>query len=62
MVHCSILKSIIFSGIIQNADTTTVKLVENLVVSYIKGNCLILVALPMTGLPSKLFTSAHTLP
>lgn len=36
-------------GIIQNAEDDIVKLVENLVVSHIKGNCLILVALPMTG-------------
>ena len=37
------------SGIIQNADDDMIKLVEDLVVSHIKGNCLILVALPMTG-------------
>ncbi|TFK46143.1 hypothetical protein OE88DRAFT_1687998 [Heliocybe sulcata] len=35
-------------GIIQNADEEIVHLVEDLVVSHIKGNCLILVALPMT--------------
>ncbi|KAK0211639.1 P-loop containing nucleoside triphosphate hydrolase protein [Armillaria fumosa] len=35
-------------GIIQNAETETVKLVEDMVVSHIAGNCLILVALPMT--------------
>ncbi|PBK80191.1 hypothetical protein ARMGADRAFT_1003277 [Armillaria gallica] len=38
-------------GIIQNAETETVKLVEDMVVSHIAGNCLILVALPMTGKP-----------
>lgn len=37
------------SGIIQNAEDDMIKLVEDLVVSHIKGNCLILVALPMTG-------------
>ncbi|KAK0463456.1 P-loop containing nucleoside triphosphate hydrolase protein [Desarmillaria tabescens] len=35
-------------GIIQNAETETVKLVEDMVVSHIAGDCLILVALPMT--------------
>ncbi|KAG6918468.1 hypothetical protein DXG01_014095 [Tephrocybe rancida] len=35
-------------GLIQNAEPSTVKLVEDMVVSHIKGNCLILVALPMT--------------
>ncbi|KIK58162.1 hypothetical protein GYMLUDRAFT_45362 [Collybiopsis luxurians FD-317 M1] len=35
-------------GLIQNADPEVVKLVEDMVVSYIKGNCLILVAVPMT--------------
>ncbi|KDQ60446.1 hypothetical protein JAAARDRAFT_191825 [Jaapia argillacea MUCL 33604] len=35
-------------GIIQNAEPEVVNLVEDLVVSHIKGNCLILVALPMT--------------
>ncbi|KZT22881.1 hypothetical protein NEOLEDRAFT_1180623 [Neolentinus lepideus HHB14362 ss-1] len=35
-------------GIIQNAEPETVQLVEDLVISHIKGNCLILVALPMT--------------
>ncbi|KAJ8092575.1 hypothetical protein PM082_006900 [Marasmius tenuissimus] len=35
-------------GIIQNADDETVSLVEEMVVSHIDGNCLILVALPMT--------------
>ncbi|KAG7442467.1 uncharacterized protein BT62DRAFT_954832 [Guyanagaster necrorhizus] len=35
-------------GIIQNAETEIVKLVEDMVVSHIAGNCLILVALPMT--------------
>lgn len=37
-------------GIIQNAPKKMVKLVEDLVVSHIEGNCLILVALPMTGM------------
>lgn len=36
-------------GIIQNAEPEVVRLVEDLVISHIKGNCLILVALPMTG-------------
>ncbi|KAJ7593810.1 P-loop containing nucleoside triphosphate hydrolase protein [Mycena floridula] len=35
-------------GLIQNAEPEVVSLVENIVVSHIKGNCLILVALPMT--------------
>ncbi|KAG6843814.1 hypothetical protein H0H87_012992 [Tephrocybe sp. NHM501043] len=35
-------------GLIQNADPQIIKLVEDMVVSHIKGNCLILVALPMT--------------
>ncbi|KAK0196875.1 P-loop containing nucleoside triphosphate hydrolase protein [Armillaria mellea] len=35
-------------GLIQNAESNIVRLVEDLVVSHIKGNCLILVALPMT--------------
>ncbi|KAF8064448.1 P-loop containing nucleoside triphosphate hydrolase protein, partial [Lyophyllum atratum] len=35
-------------GLIQNAEPKTIKLVEDMVVSHIKGNCLILVALPMT--------------
>ncbi|THH00719.1 hypothetical protein EW026_g1860 [Hermanssonia centrifuga] len=35
-------------GIIQNADPETVLLVEDLVTSNIKGNCLILVTLPMS--------------
>ncbi|KAG7448030.1 P-loop containing nucleoside triphosphate hydrolase protein [Guyanagaster necrorhizus] len=35
-------------GLIQNAESNVVSLVEDLVVSHIKGNCLILVALPMT--------------
>ena len=37
-------------GIIQNAPKKMVTLVEDLVLSHIQGNCLILVALPMTGL------------
>ena len=43
-------------GIIQNAEPTTVQLVEDLVLSHIKGNCLILVTCPMSGtsLPSPL--------
>lgn len=36
-------------GIIQNASTETVQLVEDLVRANIKGNCLILVTLPMSG-------------
>ncbi|KAJ7468099.1 P-loop containing nucleoside triphosphate hydrolase protein [Mycena latifolia] len=35
-------------GIIQNAEPDVVQLVEEMVVSHIQGNCLILVALPMT--------------
>jgi len=35
-------------GIISNADEDIVELVKDLVVSHIKGKCLILVALPMT--------------
>ncbi|KAG6862119.1 hypothetical protein C0995_005931 [Termitomyces sp. Mi166 len=35
-------------GLIQNAEPETIKLVEEMVVSHIRGNCLILVALPMT--------------
>ena len=37
------------AGIVQNADTPTVNLVEDMVTSYIQGSSLILVALPMTG-------------
>lgn len=37
------------AGLIQNAEPEVVQLVEDLVVSHIKGECLILVALPMTG-------------
>ncbi len=36
-------------GIVANADDDTVRLVEDLVISNIKGNCLILVTLPMSG-------------
>ncbi|KAJ7591896.1 P-loop containing nucleoside triphosphate hydrolase protein [Mycena floridula] len=35
-------------GLLQNAEPEVVSLVENIVISHIKGNCLILVALPMT--------------
>ncbi|KAI0633205.1 P-loop containing nucleoside triphosphate hydrolase protein [Trametes polyzona] len=35
-------------GIVQNAEAEIVKLVEDLVTSYVQGNCLILVALPMS--------------
>lgn len=35
-------------GLIQNAPSKIVHLVEDMVISYIKGNCLILVAMPMT--------------
>ncbi|KAI8996213.1 P-loop containing nucleoside triphosphate hydrolase protein [Trametes punicea] len=35
-------------GIVQNAEDAIVKLVEDLVTSYVGGNCLILVALPMS--------------
>lgn len=37
-----------FIGLIHNAEPEIVKLVEDLVIHYIKGNCLILIALPMT--------------
>lgn len=37
-------------GIIQNAESSTVQLVEDLVLSHIKGNCLILVTCPMSGM------------
>ena len=36
-------------GIVQNAEDEVVRLVEDLVTAYVKGNCLILVALPMSG-------------
>ena len=36
-------------GIVQNADQEIVQLVEDLVTSYVEGNCLILVTLPMSG-------------
>ncbi|KAG6848187.1 hypothetical protein H0H93_002553 [Arthromyces matolae] len=36
-------------GLIQNADPALIEFVEELIVRHIKGNCLILVALPMTG-------------
>ncbi|KAI9058580.1 hypothetical protein FKP32DRAFT_1761408 [Trametes sanguinea] len=35
-------------GIVANADSDIVRLVEDLVTSYVEGNCLILVALPMS--------------
>ncbi|OSD00790.1 hypothetical protein PYCCODRAFT_1393152 [Trametes coccinea BRFM310] len=35
-------------GIVANADSEIVRLVEDLVTSYVEGNCLILVALPMS--------------
>ncbi|KAI0820102.1 P-loop containing nucleoside triphosphate hydrolase protein [Trametes gibbosa] len=35
-------------GIVQNAEAEIVQLVEDLVTSYVQGNCLILVALPMS--------------
>ncbi|KAI0673304.1 P-loop containing nucleoside triphosphate hydrolase protein [Trametes maxima] len=35
-------------GIVQNAEADVVRLVEDLVTSYVGGNCLILVALPMS--------------
>lgn len=37
------------AGIIQNADPETVKMVEDMVVTHIQGNCLILLTLPMSG-------------
>ena len=36
-------------GIVQNADPEVVQLVEDLVTSYVRGNCLILVTLTMSG-------------
>jgi hypothetical protein len=39
----------LLAGIIQNAEPDIVKLVEDIVISNIKGNTIILVALPMTG-------------
>ncbi len=36
-------------GIVQNAEPEVVQLVEDLVKSYVGGNCLILVTLPMSG-------------
>ncbi|KAI0324475.1 hypothetical protein GY45DRAFT_1340756 [Cubamyces sp. BRFM 1775] len=39
--------------IIQNADDETVRLVEDMVTSHIKGNSLILVTLPMSGVMTK---------
>lgn len=39
-----------------NADSEIVRLVEDLVTSYVEGNCLILVALPMSGKPSLCFS------
>ena len=39
-------------GIIQNEQPDIIKLVEDLVASCIKGNCLILVTLPMSGTPA----------
>ena len=41
-------------GIVQNAEPEVVQLVEDLVTSYVKGNCLILVTLPMSGKPINL--------
>jgi hypothetical protein len=37
-------------GLIQNAESEIVKLVEDMVLSHIERDCLILVTLPMTGL------------
>ena len=37
-------------GLIQNAEPDVVQLVEDMVISHIGGNSLILIALPMTGL------------
>lgn len=42
----------ILVGIIQNAESETVQFVEELVLSHIRGNCLILVTLPMSGIYS----------
>ena len=46
---CSQLLTRYVLGIIQNADDHVVKLLEDLVVSYISGNSLILVTLNMSG-------------
>lgn len=40
------------SGIVQNAPSETVKLVEDLVLSHISGNCIILWVVPMDGTES----------
>jgi hypothetical protein len=45
-----------FTGLVQNAEADVVKFIEDLVISHIKRNCLILVALPMTGTPSFLYS------
>ena len=36
-------------GLIQNASSEVVSFIENMVTSHIKGNCIILVTLPMSG-------------
>lgn len=36
-------------GLVQNAEDDTVRLVEDLVRTNIRGNCLILVVIPMSG-------------
>lgn len=47
---CHLLtNSSLCTGIIQNADQEVVDLVEDVVKFHIRGNCLILVALPMSG-------------
>ena len=50
MLGCFINRSVHWPGLIQNAKAEDVQLVEDMVVSHIKGNCLILVALPVTGM------------
>lgn len=39
----------VITGLIQNEEDDTVRLVESLVTSNIQGNCLILVTIPMSG-------------
>lgn len=43
------LLSSVRTGLIQNASSEVVSFIENMVTSHIKGNCIILVTLPMSG-------------
>ena len=40
---------IVYTGLIQNDSKDVVELVEDLVLSNIRGQCLILVTVPMSG-------------